>query len=51
MGEWEKDTFVQCGVRVVQKPDFSIELDLCDYAQELAEIKIKPQRALKKKLP
>ena len=36
---------MQCGVWVVQNPDYSTELDLLDYAKELSEIKIDLRRA------
>ena len=44
-GTWESQEFVQCGINVVQKPDYSFELSQSKYIEEIPEIRISRDRS------
>ena len=50
-GTWEEDTYVQCGVRVHQLPDFSFELSQASYVQELKYINLRAHRKKDRNAP
>ena len=50
-GEWQKDEFVQCGIRMRQLPDFSIELDQQKFIEDLEEIHLSRDRSRNPELP
>ena len=36
MGKWETDSFTLCGVRYLQKKDFSVKMDQQEFIRELS---------------
>ena len=46
--EWERDNFVQCGVKVVRLKDGSFELSQRQYLEDIAEIPISRERRRQK---
>ncbi|CAE8593334.1 unnamed protein product, partial [Polarella glacialis] len=42
--DWEPKSFIQCGVRIKQRPDFGFELDQEDYLGDVHEIEISKER-------
>ena len=44
-GEWQSGSFIQCGIQVRQKEDFSIELDQTTFIEDLEEIHLSRDRS------
>ena len=50
-GTWEEGSFLQCGIQVTQREDYSIELDQEHTIQELAEIHLSRDRSRQPDMP